>query len=152
MGLLLRGSKSSEQTSIDFGQNTKNGIPTNSSRIINIILTHITSLESGTGIGRNSDVGRNGGNGIPPINIGSFGIFDRGASDFSDRSALWHGAAKSESENSGNNSIFKNVELENNFEVEAFGRKNDVILNYVTSTPTHINQITWIQITLIRIN
>ena len=67
--------------------------------------------------------GRNSGDGIPPKQIGSFNPFDRGTSDFPDRSVLWHGAAKSEGENPGGERIFKNAGCEN-FEVEKFGRKN----------------------------
>ena len=60
-------------------------------------------LKSGTsmqiiGFVRKSD------DGIPPRNIGIFNLFSSVALDFSDRNVSWHGAAKSESENSGCNS------------------------------------------------
>ena len=80
-------------------------------------------MESGTGIGQNSGVGRNRSEIIPPINTGSLGIFDRRTSDLSNRSAFWNFARKIESKNLGSNNIYENNERENNFEVEKFGRK-----------------------------
>ena len=62
----------------------------NPPRTIGSIIPQITSLKSGTGIG----FGLNGGDGILPKNIRSFSLFDIGTSDFSDRSALLHGAEK----------------------------------------------------------
>ena len=50
---------------------------------------------------------------------------------------MWHGASKSESENSGGNNGFKNADCKNNYEVEKVGRKNSVILNHVDFN--HIN-------------
>ena len=58
---------------------------------------------------------RNSGNVIPPINIGSFIHLGRGMPDSSNRVASWHGAAKSESENPGDNRISQNADCENNF-------------------------------------
>ena len=47
---------------------------------------------------------RKSDDGIPPRNIGIFNLFSSVALDLSDRNVSWHGAAKSESENSGCNS------------------------------------------------
>ena len=93
----------------------------------------MTSLDSGNGIVLNCNVRRDISDGIPPINIGRFGLFNRGMSDLSDRSALWYVAGKIESENPGDNRIFVNAEHENIFEVENFGSKTSVILNHVNS-------------------
>ena len=60
---------------------------------------------------------------------------------FIDRIKPWHGEAKSKSENTGGNSIFKNSERGNNFEVEKVGRKNSVILNHVDSNHTNSNHV-----------
>ena len=91
---------------IDFQRNTINGMHMKPSRTISRITPNITSLERGTGIRRKCGAGRNSSDRIPPRNIGRSGLFDRGTSDLSNRSASWHGALKSESENSGDNSIF----------------------------------------------
>ena len=98
-----------------------NGIPMNPPRTIRRITPQITSLESGTGIGQNSNVGWNRSDRILPRNIGIFGVFgffDRGESDLFNRSASWHCASKIESESLGGNRIFENSERDNNFEVE----------------------------------
>ena len=79
---------------IYFGRNTNNRITMNPSINIEKITPYITSLDSGTGIGNNSDVRRNIGDIIPLRNIGMFGIFYRGTSDLSDKSTLWHGTEK----------------------------------------------------------
>ena len=63
-----------------------NGMPMNPSITTRIITPHITSLESGTGIGQNN------GDGIPPRNKGRFRLFDRGTSNISNMSASCHGA------------------------------------------------------------
>ena len=117
-----------------------NGIPMNPPRTIRRITPQITSLESGTGIGQNSNVGWNRSDRILPRNIGIFGVFgffDRGESDLFNRSASWHCASKIESESLGGNRIFENSERDNNFEVEKVRHKNSVILNQVNSN--HIN-------------
>ena len=80
--------------SIDFGQNTNNGIPMNPSRNIGSITPQITSMYIGNIIGRNIDVGRNSGDGIPTRNIGRFVLFDNGTSYFSDRITSWNSAEK----------------------------------------------------------
>ena len=100
-------------------------------------MPHINSMESGTGIQWNSDIGQNSGDGIPPGNIGIFSLFDKATSDLSNRSTSWHGAEKNESENPGDNSIKRNVEHENNFKVEKVWRKCFVILNHIDFN--HIN-------------
>ena len=86
----FRSCKSCNKTSIDFKRNTDNEIPMKPPRTIGIITSQITSLGSGTGIGRNS------GDVIPPRNIGSFSIFDRETSYLYDRISPWNGATKSE--------------------------------------------------------
>ena len=73
--------KSCDEMSIDFRQNTNNGLPMNILRAIRSITPQITSTEIGTEIGRNSDEG------TPLRNIGSFGLFGIGVSDLSYRSA-----------------------------------------------------------------
>ena len=123
----LRSWKSCKNVIIDLGWNTYDGIRVNPSRTIGSIIPQITSLNSGIGI----EFFHNYGDGIPPRNIGRFGLFDRGTGDISNRRASWHVAAKIESENPGDNSIFENYERENNFQVEKFGRENSVILNNV---------------------
>ena len=114
----------------------------NPSITIGSINPQIISLESATGIGWNSDIGRNSGDRISPRNIRSFSLFDRGTSDFSDKSALRNGEEKSESENHGDNIIFENAERENSFEVEKVGREGFVILNQVNTNyiSTNSNQ------------
>ena len=72
--------------SIEFGHKMNDGISVNPSRTIGSIIPQITNMKSGTGIG----FGRNSGDGIPPRNIVSFSLFDRGAHNFSNRSALWN--------------------------------------------------------------
>ena len=84
----------------------------NPSRTSRSIIPHITSLESGTRIGRNI------GGEIPPSNTGSFGIFDIRMLYSSNRRALCQGEAKSDSKKSGDNSIFEIAKHGNNFEVE----------------------------------
>ena len=74
--------------SIDFGQNTNNGIPINPSRTIGRIMIQITSMESGTRIVRNIDVGQNSGDGIPTRNIRRFISFGKGTSDVLNRNTL----------------------------------------------------------------
>ena len=59
---------------IDFRWNENYGIGVNPSRNIGSISPQITSMKSGTRIG----FGRNSGDGTPPGNIGSFGLFNRG--------------------------------------------------------------------------
>ena len=73
------------------------------------ISQHITSLKSGTGtrFGRNSGFGWNSDDGIPPWKIGIFDLFDRGMSDFSDRTMTGHEKVKSETENPEGNRIFE---------------------------------------------
>ena len=90
--------KSGDKMSICFGWSTNNVIPMNLLRNIGSITPQIIGLDSGTGIRWNRGVewniiGRNS-----PRNIRSFGIFDIGTSDLSDRSASWHHASKSERE------------------------------------------------------
>ena len=63
--------------SIDFERNKNNVIFMNPSRTIGSITSQNTSPESGTVIGQNS------GDGIPPRNIRSFSLFDRGIIHFS---------------------------------------------------------------------
>ena len=109
--------KSFNKIRIDLGRISNDGIGVNAPRTFRIIRPQITSLNSGTetrriGFGRNSD-----GN-IPPRNIGSVKLFDIGTSDFSDRSMVCHGAAKSENENPEGNRFFKKSGRENHFEVE----------------------------------
>ena len=111
---------SCNKTSIDFGQNTNDVIYVNPLRTIGSIIPQINSMKSGTGIG----FGDNSGDGIPPRNIGSFGLFNRGNQDFVDRSASWNGASKSESENSEGGSNLKNAGRENTFEVKIVEYKN----------------------------
>ena len=53
--------KSFDKMSIYFRRKSNNRIPMNPSRTIGSITLHITSLDSGTGIGWNSDGGRNSG-------------------------------------------------------------------------------------------
>ena len=108
--------------SFDFGWNMNYGIGVSSLRTIGIIILQITSLKSVTDIQR---IGfrRNSGYGTPIRNIRSFGLFDIGASDFSNRSVLWNGASKCEGENPVGNRIFKKSGRDNNFEVENVGRK-----------------------------
>ena len=84
-------------------------------------MTQITSMESGTRIGRNIDVGRNSRDGIPARNIGRFVLFEKGTSNFSDRITSWHGAAKSECENRGDNSIFENAKQKIILKLKKFG-------------------------------
>ena len=108
--------------SINFGQNTNNGTRMNPSRTIGSISSQIISLESGTGIRQNIGVGSNSGDGIPPKNIKSFGLFERGTLDISNRGASWYIKEKSESENPEGNSIFKNSGCENKFEVKNIWR------------------------------
>ena len=107
------------EMSIDFRRNKNDGICVNPSRTIRSLIPKITIMKSGTGIG----FGQNNSDGIPPRNIRRFVLFNRGTSDFSDRSTSWHGAAKIESENPEDNRIFKNAGRENNFEVEKLGAK-----------------------------
>ena len=83
--------KSCDGMIIYLGGNTNNRIPMIPLRVIGSITSHITSLESGTGIGQNGSVGQNSGDGTPPSNIRSFVLFDRRASDLYDRNALCHG-------------------------------------------------------------
>ena len=123
---------------IDFRQKTNNGVPMNPSRTIRSITPHITILESGTGIRLNSNVRQNSGDGILPRNIRSFGLFDRGTSDFSNKSASWHGAEKNESENFGGNNIFENDERKDDFKVERAGCRNSVICYYKDSDSIHV--------------
>ena len=127
---------------IDFRRNTDDIIGVNPPKTTRSIIPQINGMKSGTGIG----FGRNSGDGIPPINIRSFGLFDRGTWYFSDISVLWHGSVKSESEKPGSNRIFENAERENNSEVEKVGCKNSVILNNVDSIDintdlNHLNQV-----------
>ena len=75
--------KSCNKMSIYFEQKMNGGIRVNPSRTIGSISPYITSMNRGTGI----RFGSNSGYGIPPSNIGGFGHFDRGTSDFTDRSA-----------------------------------------------------------------
>ena len=119
--------------SIHFGWNMNDGISVNPSRTIGIVSPQITVLKSGTGIG----FGYNSSGGILPRNIGVLILFNIGALDFSNRITSSHGTTKSESENPGGNSIFKNTGRENNFEVERVGRKNYEIFNHTNSN--HIN-------------
>ena len=95
--------------SIDFGRNTNNSIHMNLSRTIGSISPYFTSLKVGTVIGRNSSVGRNSSDGLPPRGIVSFKLFDRGTSDFANMSALGNLEAKIKSENPEGNSIFKTM-------------------------------------------
>ena len=79
------------------------------SRTIRSIIPQITSMKSGTVI----EFGKNSSDGIPPRNIGSFNLSDRGTSHFFYRSASWHGEARNEKYEG--NIIFKNAGRENNF-------------------------------------
>ena len=88
-------------------------------RTIRSITPHINSLESRTRIGQNKNVDQNGIDGIPLKNIGTFSLFERHKSNFSDRSAPCPGTAKSESENLGGKKI-ENDERENNDKIETF--------------------------------
>ena len=76
---------------------------------------------------------------------GSFYIFEsiRGKLDLANRSASWHGKAKSESENPKGNIIFKTAGRKNNSEVEKVGRKNSIILNHVdmNNIKTDLNHV-----------
>ena len=91
----------------------------NPSRIIGSIIPHITSLDSGTGIGFRNSIG----DGIPPRNIGIFVLSNIGASDFSNWSVLWNGAVKSEVEKLGNNSVFKNSEHDKILKLNIWAQK-----------------------------
>ena len=84
--------KSCYGTSINFGQNTSNIILMNPLRTTGSIIPQTTSMESGTGIGRNRNVRHNRGEGIPPRNIGGFGFFDIGILYLSRRIASLNGA------------------------------------------------------------
>ena len=77
------------------------------SRNIGSITPHITSLEIGHGIGWNISVRQNSSDEIPPRNIRSFGLFNRGTSYFSNKSALCYVPEKSESKNPGEKIISK---------------------------------------------
>ena len=79
---------------VDFGWNTNDGIRVNPLITIKSIRPQIISLKSGTVIAFRCS----SGDGISPVNIGIFGLFYRETSDFSDRSAPWHGELKSGSE------------------------------------------------------
>ena len=100
-----------------------NGTFMKPSGTINSISPKIASLESGTGIGRNSGVGRNRCYGIPPINIESFGLFDRAMLDFFDRSALWHVSEKIKVKILKAKEFSKRSGRENTFETEKLGTK-----------------------------
>ena len=59
--------------SMYFGRNMNDGILVNPPRTIGSIIPKITSMKGGTGI----EFENNSGNGIPPINIGSFIHFNK---------------------------------------------------------------------------
>ena len=67
--------------SIYFRKNINDGIHVNPSRTNRSTTPHITSMYSDTVMGRNRNSGWNIGDVIPPINIGSFSLFDRVTSD-----------------------------------------------------------------------
>ena len=113
---------------IHFVRNMNDGIGVNPSRTIRSISSYITIMKSVDGIG----FGCNSGDGIPTRNIVIFGLFNRVMLNFFNRSMLWHGSSKTESENPGENSIFKNAERENNFEVEKLG-ETSVLFNHTDS-------------------
>ena len=77
---------SCNKITINFKWNKNDGIGVNPSKTIGSIIPKITNMKSVTGIRS----GSNSGDGIPPRNTGSLGIFDRGYSDLSYRSALWY--------------------------------------------------------------
>ena len=73
--------------------------------------------------------------------MSNFNIFDyiKVKLDISYRRSLWHGTAKSESENPGGNRIFENDERKNNFEFKKDGHKNSAIWNHKDSDLIHID-------------
>ena len=78
------------KVSIYFGWNTNGSIHVNPPRTTGSISPHINIMMSGNVI----VFVRDSSDGVPPINISIFILFGRGTSDFSDRSASWHGAEK----------------------------------------------------------
>ena len=84
-------------------------------------------MESGNGIGWNSDIRQNCCDGITPRNINIVVLFSIRTSDFFESSALWHGAAKIETEVLGDNIIFENVVRKNIFDVEKVWHENSII-------------------------
>ena len=121
--------------SIDFGWNKNDDIYVNPLRSIRSISPHITSMKSGAEMWR---IGfrQNSSDRIPPINIGSFDLFNRGMSDFSNKRASLHVAAKSESENPEGDSIKKMLGARIIMKLIQLGA-NSIILNQVNSN--HIN-------------
>ena len=102
--------KSCNKMSTNFGRNTNDSIAMNPSRTTRSIIPQTISLKSDTEMQR-IGLGWNSNDSIPPRNIGSFNLSNRGTSDFPHMTALWHGAAKSESEseNPEGNRILKTM-------------------------------------------
>ena len=72
-GVSFKSQKICNKMSMYFGRNMNDGILVNPPRTIGSIIPKITSMKGGTGI----EFENNSGNGIPPINIGSFIHFNK---------------------------------------------------------------------------